>query len=358
MPTFLLPYIFIGGGLLAGVITERLVLNWLRRWAERTTWKLDEVLIDALRGVAFLLLTLLGLHLALVYWRLPPPYERILSKAIVALALLIGTVALMRFLSGVVIHYASRYVLVPATTSAFQTIVRVSIFVVGLMVIFQTLGVNVTPILTALGVGGLAIALALQDTLANLFAGLHILAVRQIRPGDFVRLESGEEGYVGDIGWRNTTIRTLTNNLVIIPNTKLAGAIVTNYSLPESETAVLVQVGVSYDSDLEWVERVTREVARDVLRTVPGGVPDFEPLIRYQTFGDSSIQFTVVLRGRTYPDQHLLRHEFIKRLHQRYREEGIEIPFPIRTLYVREAAPILKRDPGGDERLGASDRPS
>lgn len=349
MPAFLMPYVFIGGGLLAGLIAERFVLNRLRRWADRTTRKLDDVLIGALRGVAFLLLTLLGLHLALVYWHLPPAYERMLSKAIVALALLTGTIALMRFLSGVVVHYAGEYTLVPATTSAFRAIVRVGVFVIGLLVVFQTLGVNVTPVLTALGVGGLAIALALQDTLANLFAGLHILAVRQIRPGDFVRLESGEEGYVVDIGWRNTTIRTLPNNLVIIPNTKLASTIVTNYSLPESETAILVPVGVSYDSDLERIERVTREVARDVLQTVSGGVPDFEPLIRYQTFGDSSIQFTVVLRGRTYPDQHLLRHEFIKRLHRRYQEEGIEIPFPIRTLYVREAVPVLGRHPGGDE---------
>lgn len=349
MPAFLVPYAFIAVSILGGLIVERIVLNRLRRWAACTTWKLDEIVIDALRGVVFFLMTLLGLHLALPYWHLPPTYAQILSKAIVALALLAGTVALMRFLSDVVVHYASQYIPVPATTSAFRAIVRVGVLGVGLLVIFQTLGINVTPILTALGVGGLAVALALQDTLANLFAGLHILAVRQIRPGDYVRLESGEEGHVVDIGWRNTTIRTPPNNLVIIPNTKLASTVVTNYSLPESETAVLVQVGVSYDSDLERVERVTLEVAREVLRTVPGGVPEFEPLIRYHTFGDSSIQFTVVLRGRTYLDQHVLRHEFIKRLHRRYRQEGIEIPFPIRTLYVREAAPTRGRDPGSGE---------
>jgi len=352
MPAFLRPYVFIAAGLLAGLIVERIVLSRLRRWAARTTWKLDEIVIDALRGVVFLVMTLLGLHLALPYWHLPPTYEQIVSKTIVVLALLAGTMALMRFLSGVVVHYAGQYIPVPATTSAFRAVVRVGVFVVGLLVIFQTLGVNVTPVLTALGVGGLAVALALQDTLANLFAGLHILAVRQIRPGDYVRLESGEEGYVVDIGWRNTTIRTLPNNLVIIPNTKLAGTIVTNYSLPESETAVPVQVGVSYDSDLERVERVTLEVAREVLRTVPGGVPDFEPLIRYHTFGDSSIQFTVVLRSRTYPDHPVLRHEFIKRLHRRYRQEGIEIPFPIRTVYVRDAVPALGRDPGTGEERG------
>jgi small-conductance mechanosensitive channel len=349
MPAFLLPYIFIGGGLLAGLMAERIVLARLRRWAARTTWKLDEILIDALRGVVFLLMTLLGLHLALAYWHLPPTHEEVLSKTIVALALLAGTVALMRFLSALVVHYAGSYVPAPATTSAFRTVVQVGVLVVGLLVIFQTLGINVTPILTALGVGGLAVALALQDTLSNLFAGLHILAVRQIRPGDFIRLESGEEGYVVDIGWRNTTIRTLPNNLVIIPNTKLATTVVTNYSLPESETAVPVQVSVSYGSDLERVERVTLEVAREVLQTVPGGVPEFDPVIRYHTLGDSGIQFTVVLRTQAYPDQHLLRHEFIKRLYRRYRQEGIEIPFPVRTVYLREVARVRDSEDGGTE---------
>lgn len=346
MPTFFLPYVFIAAGVLAGLIVEQIVLNRLRRWAVRTSWKLDEIVLDSLRGVVLSLMTLLGLHLALPYWRLPPGYGSILSKAIVALALLAGTLALARFLSEVVVHYAGQHVPVPATTSVFRAVVRVGVLVVGLLVIFQTLGVNVTPVLTALGVGGLAVALALQDTLANLFAGLHILAVRQVRPGDYIRLESGEEGFVVDIGWRNTTIRTLPNNLVIIPNTRLASTVVTNYSLPESETAVLVPVGVSYDSDLERVEQVTLEVAREVLRTVPVGVPDFEPVVRYHTFGDSGIQFTVVLRSRTYPDQPVLRHEFIKQLYRRYRQEGIEIPFPVRTVYVRDGLP------GGDAATG------
>jgi len=218
-------------------------------------------------------------------------------------------------------------------TSLTQNLTKMVIVAIGVLMILNGLGVSITPILTALGVGGLAVALALQDTLSNLFAGFYVTMARQIKVGDYVKLESGEEGYVTDIGWRATTVRMLPNNVVLVPNAKLASAIITNYYLPEKELAVLVQVGVDYGSDLEFVERVTCEVGKDVMRTVQGGVPDFEPFIRYHTFGDFSINFTVILRAKEFVDQYLIKHEFVKRLHKRYQEEGITIPFPIRTIY-------------------------
>jgi len=138
-----------------------------------------------------------------------------------------------------------------------------------------------------------------------------------------------------DITWRNTVIRQLPNNLIIIPNRKLSEAIVTNFNMPEKELAVLIQVGVSYDSDLEKVEKVTIEVAKEVMKEVQGGVPKFEPFIRYHTFDDFSINFTVILRAKEFVDQYLIKHEFVKRLKKRYDEEGIVIPFPIRTVYLK-----------------------
>ena len=222
-------------------------------------------------------------------------------------------------------------------TGVTQNITQIVIVVIGLLMILNGLGVSIAPILATLGVGGLAVALALQDTLSNLFAGVYMTVNRQIRVGDYVKLDSGEEGYVTDVGWRTTTIRMLPNNMVLVPNAKLAQTIVTNYNLPDKEMAVLVQVGVDYASDLKRVTRVTCEVAQEVMRTVPGGVPTFEPFIRYHTFGDSSINFTVILRAKEFVDQYLIKHEFISRLQERYRQEGITIPFPIRTMHVHNA---------------------
>jgi small-conductance mechanosensitive channel len=144
---------------------------------------------------------------------------------------------------------------------------------------------------------------------------------------------------VQDIGWRATRIRELPNNIVIVPNSRLADMVLVNYAMPEPEQAALVQLGVAYGSDLARVERVTVEVAREVLQQVEGGVAGFEPFIRYHTFGDSSIDFSVILRVRGFVDRFLLVHEFIKRLHRRYGLEGIEIPFPQRSVHFTGVAP-------------------
>jgi small-conductance mechanosensitive channel len=209
--------------------------------------------------------------------------------------------------------------------------------------LLSTLGISITPILTTLGVGGLAVALGLQDTLANLFAGLHITLAGNLRVGDYVRLESGDEGYIDDIKWRATRIRTLPGNIVLIPNARLAQNIVTNYHLPDKYMAVLVQMGVHYSSDLERVEEVITDEARRVLAEA-GGVETFKPFIRYHTLADSSINLTVILRAREFVDQYLLKHEFIKRVVRRFAKEGIVIPFPIRALNMVQERPA--REPG------------
>jgi small-conductance mechanosensitive channel len=128
----------------------------------------------------------------------------------------------------------------------------------------------------------------------------------------------------------------LPNNTVIIPNSKLANSIITNYYMPEREMSTLVQVGVSYDSDLEKVEKVTIEVAKEVLAKISGGTKTFEPFIRYHTFSDFSINFTVILRVNEFVGKYLVTHEFVKALHKRYKEEGIVIPYPIRTVYMEK----------------------
>jgi small-conductance mechanosensitive channel len=225
------------------------------------------------------------------------------------------------------------------TSTLTQSLAKIFIYIFGILIILNTLGISITPLLTAFGLGGLAVALALQDTLSNLFAGFYITLSKQVRVGDFIKLESGEEGYVLDIGWRATRIRMLPNNVVLIPNSKFAQSVITNYYFPEQELAVLVQVGVHYDSDLEHVEKVTIEVGEEVMKEVKGGVPEFTPFIRYHTFSDFSINFTVILRAKEFVDNYLVKHEFIKRLHKRYKEEGIIIPYPIRAInYSQEKA--------------------
>jgi len=213
---------------------------------------------------------------------------------------------------------------------------KMSVAILGLFIILQNLGIDITAAITALGIGGLAVALALQDTLGNLFAGVQIILSRQVRQRDYVRLSSGEEGWVTDVKGRNTTIQTFPDgNLVIVPNSMLASSIVKNFSMPRTALWVTVGVGVSYDSDLAHVEGIALDVAKQVLGEADGGVPGEDPIVRFHTFGDSSINFDVRMMVREFESQGPIQHEFIKRLHQRFGAEGIEIPFPIRTVIMQ-----------------------
>jgi small-conductance mechanosensitive channel len=280
---------------------------------------------------------LVGVWVSAGFWPLTTEAQLLVARAVFVLGAASVTLAAATVASRVVDSYGP--VIAPAlpVSSLTRNIAWALIAVLGLLVILNGLGLSITPMLTALGVGGLAVALALQEPLANFFAGLFLTLSGQIRIGDYIKLDSGQEGYVLDFSWRSTRLRMLANNLVIVPNAKLAQAIVLNHQLPSQDLAVLVEVGVDYASDLGQVERVVTEVGRAVMAEVPGGVADFEPFIRYHTFADSSINFTVILRGKEFVDQYLIKHEFVKRLHARFNQEGIVIPFPIRTLIQRDA---------------------
>jgi len=339
------------GSYVVGQFLKGVVCRKLAAIAKQTTWQWDEVVIGAIRKAVPFWSVLLGFYIALGFWPLPTQLSNTLTSMLFVLVALSATLLVAGIVSKLVVLYGSKIQQALPITSLTQNITRIVIVTIGLLMILNGLGISIAPILTALGVGGLAVALALQDTLSNLFAGFYVTMSRQIRIGDYVKLESGEEGYVADIGWRATKIRMLQNNMVLVPNAKLASALITNYYLPDKELAVLVQVGVDYASDLERVEQVTIEVAREVMRTVPGGILTFEPFIRYHTFADFSINFTVILRAHEFVDQYLIKHEFVKRLQKRYDQEGIIIPFPIRTIHMQRAE-RGQEPPATDSRSG------
>src|SRR5262249_12544437 len=191
--------------------------------------------------------------------------------------------------------------------------------------IFHTLGISITPALTALGVGGLAVALALQDTLSNLFAGLQILASRQITPGDFVRLSSGEEGYVADITWRNTTLQTTANSLVIVPNNKISTNIVTNLDLPSGGIRVLFSVMIGAEVDLEKLEPLILQISEQVMKETQVGAENFTPEIRYSGFSYGVLNLTVALRARNYAGCAKLQTEWIRKTIDAFKKENIPL---------------------------------
>ncbi len=268
-------------------------------------------------------MTLLGIDIS----------QQALTRGLYIVVIVIATVIAVRVVGGLVRRWMKATGAVPAT-SIFVNIARVGVIILGAGFVLSVLGISITPVITALGVGGLAVALALQDTLSNLFAGLQIVASKQIRPGDYLLLDTGQEGTVTDTAWRTTTLRTQSDNLVIVPNSVLAQAIVTNYRLPAEAVATTVEFGVGYGSDLDHVQRVVTEVAAQVMDEAGHDVGERDPIVRFRAFQDSQILCAAILYVPGYGDQFPLRSAFIKALHARFADEGISFPFPQRTVHL------------------------
>ncbi|MEU1055294.1 mechanosensitive ion channel family protein [Streptomyces sp. NPDC005876] len=344
--------VFAGIALAAGLIGAfllRMLLRWLGEHAGRTRWSGDDVIVDALRSVVPWGAVLGGTAGAAAALPLTRTVQHNVNQVLTVLFIAVVTVSAARVIAGLVRTVTTSRSGVAGSATIFVNITRVLVLAIGFLVVLQTLGISIAPMLTALGVGGLAVALALQDTLANLFAGIHILASKTVQPGDYIRLSSGEEGYVEDINWRQTTVSDLSNNLIVIPNGQLAKTNMTNFMRPEQRLTITVQVGVAYDSDLELVERVTSEVVTEVMTEITGAVPEHEPAVRFHTFGDSRIGFMVILGVGEFSDQYRIKHEFIKRLHRRYRDEGIRIPAPARTVALQQGAVVFPHQRSGEE---------
>jgi small-conductance mechanosensitive channel len=220
-----------------------------------------------------------------------------------------------------------------------SAVLKGAVIIAGCVVILGILGVSVAPLLTAMGVGGLAVALALQDTLANLFAGFHLLAEKSIRVGDFIRLESGEKGWVDDITWRTARIRTPDENMVVVPNKKLAQSIVVNYSLPREEMGISLSVHVPYGADCDRIEALLMEEAMKAAAELPGMVEGQKPSVSFD-FGESWVECSLNISVRRFIDQYGVKSALRRRILRRFAEEGIETAFPTRTVYVKESRSI------------------
>ena len=330
---FSIPLGTILGGIILGWLFKRFIHHRLKNLTEKTDWKGDDVVFDAIESHIVLWFFLASLNIAsnsIPF--LNDVYLSYLSKIIVSVLILSVTLAVSRIGVGLLNFWAEKQGTDLPSTTIFVNLARIIIISVGVLIILQSLGISITPLLTAMGVGGLAISLALKDTLSDFFAGLHILLSQKVKPGDFVELDSGHMGYVQNITWRHTILMERTNNEVTVPNAKISAAIVKNYDKGDPSFSIRVAVGVSYESDLDHVVKITEEVASNVISQIDGAKKDAPAVVRCFQFGPSSVDLKVYFRGEKYGDQHPIIDEFIRQIHKRFKSENIEIPFPIRTL--------------------------
>ncbi|GMO64040.1 MAG: mechanosensitive ion channel family protein [Endomicrobiia bacterium] len=212
-------------------------------------------------------------------------------------------------------------------------IIKFAIIIVGLALILNQFGVKLTPFLATLGFTSFPVALALQDTLANFFAGMSIIASKQIVMGDYIRIDlTGVEGTIVEINWRTTLIREISNSIVSIPNSKLLSSIVTSFHFNNSGIVALIKCGVAYGSDLEHVERIAILAIQEIMNKYDDSVKTFTPIVQFTDFADFSINFTLIFKVKSVYKKSFMQSEALKNLYKKFNDEGIEIPYPRRVV--------------------------
>jgi len=342
-------YTIIVAALLVAALALGFALNRVfHHWTKKlhSTW--GEYFFALLESLPLPLLVLAALYISLEILTLPRTYDRIISKVIFALVLLILCYFPAKVLILLLRRMGQRDPALEQVAEPATFLIRALFGVLGIIILLENLGISLTAVWTTLGVGSVAVALALQDTLSNFFAGIYLLVSRPIAHGDYIKLDSGQEGFVVRVGGRSTTLRTLANNQVAIPNSTLAKAVITNYSLPDLNLALSLPVSVAYGTDPGRVEKILLEVVEQAAREGLEGLLTYPaPSVRLiPGFGDSSLDFTLGVHVRQFTDQFSVQSALRMRIVKRFQEEGISIPFPTRTVQLDDATRglLLKRE--------------
>ncbi len=336
---FLAVLLIVGMFAVIGRVVNRIIKSLAPRLFGKTKTTLDDLLVEAVRRPIFIGFVLTGTYLSLPGLSFLDAFGYGVYTIYSLVYILFLGWAAVRVINAFIEWYMGEVAvktkskkddqLVPVVRKVLYGVV----FLIAFFWILGQLGVEPTALVTALGVGGLAIALGLQDTLKELFAGAFLIADRPVRIGDLIELDGGDRGTVVDIGMRTTKIRNYQNNLIILPNSKVANSRILNFESPNENYLFYIDNGVAYGSDLDKVEKVTIQVANKVLKKMGTGVKDFEPFMRFGEFGDSNINFKVFFKVNKYGDQFPLKHEFIKALKKEYDSQKIEISWPVRKVY-------------------------
>ena len=340
----LLLLLSLAAAIFAGFVLSRL----FHRWRVKAGTSLAEVFFGLLESIPVPLLILLALYIAMEVLTPPPRLEHIGSKIFFGVVVTVIFYFLARAIVLVLQHIGQRDAELRRVTHPATLVVRLLFAILATVIILENLGVHLTAVWTTLGVGSVAVALALQETLSNVFAGLYLLADRPLNPGDYVKVDSGFEGYVLQVGWRATSIRTLQNTVVFVPNSSLAKATLVNYSLPDERFAISIKVGVAYGTDPAKVETALIEIAQQAGRDgLDGFLTLPEPSVRLiPGFGDSTLDFTLNVSVRRFVDQYLVQSELRKRILSRFTKDGIEMPFPTRALLLDKSVTDILKDEG------------
>ncbi len=332
---------FVAGAYLLSEIVV-LVINLLKRYlASRTQTDLDDKILDAIKAPVRYAMIFVGTSVALKRLDLMLDEKSDWIFKITGGVVFVGFafVVTMVFLRTVKIFtrwYADR---VASKTESnvddellplVRRVLNIIIVAIGVVTVLDHFAVDVKGLIAILGVGSLAIALAAQDTVANMIAGFILMLDRPFRKGDRVQLASGETVDVFDIGLRSSKFMTFDNTLIIVPNNELVKAKVTNLSYPEEAIRIKIEIGVAYGSEIEKVKSILIEAAQKHPRVLPDPVP----AAFLVSFGESALNFQMVCRVGQLNDHWNTAEALRCTIYNEFNRAGIEIPYPQRVVHI------------------------
>ncbi len=227
-----------------------------------------------------------------------------------------------------------------------RNVVKILVLIVVAIFILQKMGVDTTAIITGLGVGGLAVALALQDTLSNFFGGVHLLVDKPFREYDYIKVNGSTEGTVDRIGWRTTKLLTPARNEIVIPNSKLSNAVIENFNSPKDNSGVYYSIGVDYDEDIEKVENILKQALEKVAKKNELMIPD-SIWLRFDSFGDFSLNFKFGYQVKGYTNRWGVWRDVAHEIYYSFKKAGISIPFPVMSIEQRTSKPAGRKRKAG-----------
>lgn len=319
-------------------IVDYLTRVWLKRWAAKTETKFDDLLLELLRGPVKVVCFVILLHVGLSVFEWPSAVEEFLSKGLIIIVAASVTYMLMKFVDLAVGYWRQRAVgdqekvLDDQLLPIVRKTLKVFVVVVATLVTLDNIGVNITAALASLGIGGLAVALAAQDTLANIFGAVAIFLDKPFRVGDRVQLDN-VDGPVESIGLRSTRVRNLDGHLITIPNKTIGNATITNVTRrPNIRT--LMNIGITYDTPTEKVKRALK-IIEEVYKNHP---KSFNCIISFNKFENASLNILVVHWWNSTDFVEYLggMQEMNLSLKERFDAEGINFAFPTQTLYIKQ----------------------
>ncbi len=325
--------------LISSIVFSRIIhyifKNYIKKITEKTKTDVDDIIIGVVEKPLEQLIVLVGIYLALNSIRYFVNYSEIIKESFFVLIILWFAMVIQQIVSFLIPRWIFvKHAQHKKSPELIAKVLNIVIYLIAFLIILGHFKIEINPIIATLGIGGLAVGLALQDSLSNFFAGLYIVSGSPIKVGDYIELKSdGISGHVEDIGWRATTIRTIGSDIIIIPNSKLGQSILVNYSISVKGVSAIVETGVSYRSDLEKVEQVVLKAANNIQKNSKYAITTFVPEFHYLSFGESNINFRVILKANEFPNRIPLMHEFIKALKSEFDKEKIEISYPVRNIY-------------------------